>query len=269
MASYLMVVAYWPVLVATLVAGTVLGIGWLLLPTDQRLAEALENDPLKQKAVQRYQLRAAEANPDQPELLLPLAESYVLAGEQAKAVDSLDKYLSSRPADTAVLRRAATLADWEMQPDRAASYRQRIRELEPTDLDVRKWLGIYLTSRQRTGEAIDVYLEILAVEPDNLELLLRTGDLLGSKNRLPEAIVIFQRASTVYPTDIEVLLHLGRAYRWVPDTLAAIKVYERAIDLDDDSLAAWSYLSQLYLITGELDKHSKAVAKIRRISSQT
>ncbi|MCZ6615237.1 MAG: tetratricopeptide repeat protein [Chloroflexi bacterium] len=258
------VVAYWPVLAAALVAGTTLAIGWLLLPTDQQLAEA---HSLNEKTVQHYRLRAAEANPDQPELLIPLAEGYVLAGEQAKALESLEKFLSSRPDDTSVLRQAATLADWELQPDRAAGYRQRIRNLDPTDLDVRERLGIYLMLRQRTEEAMDVYLEILAVEPDNHELLMRTGDLLTSRSRFNEAIELYQRASTINPTDVEVLLHIGRAYRWVPDELAAINVYERATEVDQNSQEAWSYLSLLYWNAGEFNMYSNAEAEIKRISS--
>ena len=258
------IVAYWPVLAAALVAGTTLAIGWLLLPTDQQLAEA---HSLNEKTVQHYRLRAAEANPNQPELLIPLAEGYVLAGEQAKALESLDAFLSSRPDDTSVLRRAATLADWELQPDRAANYRQRIRARDPMDLDVRERLGTYLMLRQRTEEAIAVYLEILAVEPNNHELLMRTGDLLSSKSRFTQAIELYQRASTINPTDVEVLLHMGRTYRWVPDELAAIEAYERAAKLDPNSQEAWSYLSLLYWNTGEFNKHSKAEAEIRRISS--
>ena len=258
--------AYWPIPVAVLVTGFAATIGWLMVPSDRRAADALQNSLLTHKAVE-YRVRDVEDHPDQPELLLPLAETQVFAGRQGNAQEILDDYLALRPNDVEALRRAATLADWQLDPDRAADYRTRIRALDAKDVEAREWLGEYLVWQQRTQEAIDVYLEMLAIDPTDLQLMLRTGDVLSGNQRLSDAIKIFRSAVEIHPDALEAHMRLGKAISWTGDDFAAIQAFERALQLDPDSLAAWSELANLYLFTEQLEKRERAQSEVRRLSS--
>ncbi|MCH8205929.1 MAG: tetratricopeptide repeat protein [Chloroflexi bacterium] len=258
--------AYWPVPIAVLVTGLALALGWLLIPSDRRAAEALESSLLTHKAVV-YRVRDIEAHPDRPELLLPLAETHVFAGRQGEAQEVLDRYLAIVPDDVDALRRAATLADWQLEPHRTAGYRMRIRALDPKDVEVREWLGEYLIWQQRTDEAIDVYLEMLAIDPTDLQLMVRAGDVLSWTQKIDDAIVILRDAVRLHPNALEAHLRLGKVITWTGDDFAAIDVFERALDLDPDSLVAWSELADLYLFTEQLGEREKALNEVRRLSS--
>ena len=251
--------------VAALIALLAMAVGFVVVPSNRQAADALELS-FPGEAL-GFRILATEDHPEIPELLLPLAEAYVTIGDQETALGILNEYLDKRPGDLAALRRASTLADWQLLPDQSAFYRQKIRAADPGDVEAREKLGDYLVWRQRLPEAAEVYRELFELSSGNLPLQLRVGDALSWIDLYQDAINIFQRASLDHPDSIEPLLRLGRMHRWSGDDQPAIRAYVRATEVDADSLLAWQQLVELYRITVQLDERAQAQAEVRRLQS--
>ncbi len=258
-------VSYWPVTLAAAIAVIAMIGAWIMLPSNREVARDLELSFLADKAVE-LRIDDVEKHPNEPTFLLALAESYVLAGDQATGLTTLDDYLSRWPGDLDVLQRAAELADWELEPDRAADYRMLVRAEDPANVEVRERLVDYLEWRQRPDEAIEIYGELADIAPHELDLTLSYGDLLSWNSRMDDSIEVFQDASERFPDEVEPLLRLGRVYRWTVNDSAALLAFEQAIEVDTDSLLAWTNLVELYEFVERDKDRAKALGEVARLS---
>ena len=105
----------------------------------------------------------------------------------------------------------------------------------------------------RLDEAEHGYRELLANNPDNAEVLHLLGILRGQRGDLPEAMRLVQRAGEVDPHNAASRHTLGEMYLAEGRLDDAHAAYDQARQLNPNLAAAHGGLGQVALLRGDLD----------------
>jgi len=142
------------------------------------------------------------------------AELRQRGGDAAGEIDALDRGLSARPDDPAMLY-ARALA-WERQDriDRAEADLRKLLVSDPENVAALNALGYILADRtQRYQEALELIDRARVAEPDNAAIIDSHGWVLYRLGRHQEALVELRRAWGMFK-DAEIGAHLGELL-WV------------------------------------------------------
>lgn len=226
-----------------------------------KIAYAYIYIPDWEKAIEWFEKLVA-VTPDDINALINLFVAYTNTGQTDKALEYNDKVLALQPDNTQFLFNAGQHWFVKMQEyadslsqvkeddpeaktkrtyyegkakecmDKAAGYFERISEIDPTDTDALRQLGI---------------LNLLGQNPDG-------------------AVDALEQYVAVNPSDNDVLDFLGRAYIMKGDSKAAIRPYEMIVENDPGRGDIWERLGDLYEYNKMLDKAEEARAKAEELN---
>ncbi|MCX8027883.1 MAG: tetratricopeptide repeat protein [Thermodesulfovibrionales bacterium] len=97
---------------------------------------------------------------------------------------------------------------------------------------------------------ISSLIEALTHNPSDLDLLNRLGIYYANKNNLNDAIKVFQKALRLDNTNAIILYNLANAYKQKSSYKQAINLYKKAISLDNQLYQAFFQLGNIYLEMG-------------------
>lgn len=106
---------------------------------------------------------------------------------------------------------------------------QKLAAANPTDHEVRIWIGRMQERLGRPAVAEAVYRSVLLEDPNNIDAIIGVGTALLARHATDEAIQVLGRAESLAPGNEAVLSSLGRAYRESGDDVRAIRYYERVV----------------------------------------
>lgn len=179
---------------------------WLLTRNQPALAR-----PLLEKA--------ARTMPDNTNLHLLLAESWLAEGATEKAVSVMLDYVGSHPdADAA-----------------------------------RQEIGLLLLKSGRHADAVR-HFESLPARLRTPSIRFAHANALLLLKRPAEAAVELEKAGRAAPAFVEIWLELGRAYELMNQPTRAVTAYERALEQDPGHQDAWLRLINLELRSGRPQK---------------
>jgi Flp pilus assembly protein TadD len=156
-----------------------------------------------------------QAAPVDPRARDSLATVLAACGRLAAAIDHFRGFIASQPPalDQVVLAHAM-LGDALVREGRlaeaAAEYRGLL-ETRPADTEVMNRLASILIRQQQYGEAIALYGKVLAARPDDVRALMGAGIARASMGDVDEAIALFQRAVDLDPRNPQAQQNLARA----------------------------------------------------------
>jgi tetratricopeptide (TPR) repeat protein len=111
--------------------------------------------------------RALSACPDSDQVLLPLAQSQLMAQQFAESVGTLDTLLKRDPANVPAMKLKADALYLSGQTARAEETLLQARKLDPKNTRVAYALGRMYYQESRYPEAAEAFNAVLAIEADN------------------------------------------------------------------------------------------------------
>jgi tetratricopeptide (TPR) repeat protein len=105
-------------------------------------------------------------------------------------------------------------------------------------------------------------------KPENAGLFLRQGDTFFNEQRYQEAIGWYEQATEADPSHSHAFTMLAAAHYMAGGVSAAIKNFDRALDIEPTSLNALLRSGQLHLQVCNLNRSEEDMAAILRINPQ-
>ncbi|MEJ2672705.1 MAG: tetratricopeptide repeat protein [Deltaproteobacteria bacterium] len=193
----------------------------------------MDNKPRAMQILDKLEALA----PDQEEIYLTRSYFYEEDGQWDRAVQALRKGLTKvkRPAE--IHFRLAVL--YEKQNNRKNSIVQikKVLELDPNNPDAQNFLGYtYAEGGINLDEAERLIREALQAKPNSGQIIDSLGWVFYKKGQYDKAVAELERAHRIMPKDGTVAEHLGDAYLQQKRYRAALRMYRRALGMDNANL---------------------------------
>jgi tetratricopeptide (TPR) repeat protein len=191
--------------------------------------------------------------PDREEVYL--TSSYFFEEENLwhRAIDTLKVGLKkvNRPAE--IHFRLAVLYEKEHQRQESIEQIKKVLELDPNNPDAQNFLGYtYAESGINLDEAERLIREALQAKPHSAHIIDSLGWVFYKKGQYDKAVTELERAHRLMPHDATVAEHLGDAYNQAKRYRDALRIYRRALTLenaDQQALRQKIYNLEIFLRT--------------------
>lgn len=115
------------------------------------------------------------------------------------------------------------------QPDIALELFQKALQLDASQLELKLEIGQSLARLGRTGEAIEIYGEVLEISPENIIAMDQIVWLYLNSNHLDEAEYVNQRFFQLHPSSGRPYEYQGKILEARGDSLNAARYFEEAL----------------------------------------
>jgi tetratricopeptide (TPR) repeat protein len=222
------------------------------------------NDTL---AAEKFFKRAMNAADSIPEISLQLANHYIVAGKNAKAIKILDEYISAFPSDERfpnLMGMAYYMSDSikkaincfhksiNINPENSEAFTQlgiaydrlgkydssdfyyeRVLELDMFDPLVNNNYAYSLSLRNKDlDRALKMSKRALQSDPDNASYLDTYGWILFGQEKYDDALEYINKAIEAGGASAEVYLHLGEIYLKKGEKESAIEAWNKGLKLE-------------------------------------
>ncbi|HVH87601.1 MAG TPA: protein kinase [Terriglobales bacterium] len=193
--------------------------------------------------------RAAQLNPELPEVHFSLGSAYSVIGHTVEAVDQLKQAIQLMPnSDEGYRRLGAVYASSGRVSDAIASYKKAV-EINPYYWMNYNRLGVTYQGSGDYENAVTAYRKVVELEPDNGYGYGNLGSNLLLAGKFQDAIQPLQKALQIAPTATR-YSNLGIAYYYLQQYDLATSLFEKAVQL---APASWMYagnLADAYRLSG-------------------
>jgi tetratricopeptide (TPR) repeat protein len=128
-------------------------------------------------------------------------------------------------------------------------------------------LGMSYYDAKRPEEALQAYLQALAIDPNHRLALGNVGGLYNEMGKLDLARPYLIRAVQLFPEEFGAQMNLGGNYLASGEFAKAEAVYLKALQLDARSVNAWYALADAYLGLRKPEKAREALQKAGAVDS--
>lgn len=142
--------------------------------------------------------------------LLDAGSAAFAAGDYKRSLQTYAQVLVKDPNNLTVHLRQAVAHGLLGNDQDAERHFAKARTLSPDSADVRHYLAMYQTQRQRWDEAADSFNFVLARQPRRLQALTQLARIRERQGRPDEAQSLFERALALDDRDAEIHLALTR-----------------------------------------------------------
>ncbi|MEZ5360498.1 MAG: tetratricopeptide repeat protein [Candidatus Zixiibacteriota bacterium] len=226
-----------------------------------KIAYAYIYIPDWEKAIEWFE-KLIVVTPEDVNALINLFVAYSNINNTDKALEYNDRVLILQPDNTQFLFNAGQ--HWFVKMQEYADSLSRIKDDMP---DAKTKRAYFEGKANECMEKASGYFERIAeIDPTDVDALRQLGilNLLGQNPQ--GAIDALEKFIAVNPNDNDVLDFLGRAYIMSGDSKAAIKPYEMIVDNDPGRGDIWERLGDLYEYNQMMDKSKAARAKAEEIN---
>jgi tetratricopeptide (TPR) repeat protein len=182
-------------------------------------------------------------NPQNAAAQLELVTALQSEGRLKEAIVALDRYTALRPRDTDALQQLAVL--WGTEAARAR------RDAEGAAAEAQ---GANLSASFVQGESVflqTIYQTKISEAISELANARSTEAQTRALDAARNEADVYERLSVLLPAEASIFLQLGQASFAAGDTAAAIKAWERFLDLAPDDSSAPLIRQQLELLKGQ------------------
>ena len=172
--------------------------------------------------------------PKQEEIYLTNSYFYEEDNQWDLAIQALTAGLEKVERPQEIYFRLAVL--YEKQNNRPESIQQikKVLELDPNNADAQNFLGYsYAEAGVNLDEAEKLIREALRAKPDSGHILDSLGWVYYKKGQYDQAVAELERAHRLMPQDGTVAEHLGDAYFQMKRYRDALRIYRRALVLEN------------------------------------
>jgi tetratricopeptide (TPR) repeat protein len=206
----------------------------------------LEGSAATEQFEQAVALRPDDAGPR-----LTLGMLYMRSNDVDKAYPHLIR-AEQLGAETPELFIALSEAEHARNDDvRSRTYLERAGAIDPSNLNVRRQLGIVYRESGEFAKAIEMFKEIPEAR---LELALSYFD----NRSFHDAALIFEQMLQMEPRNVDVLYMLGKSYMEQKELPKAMLMLQRLIQLDPAYADAYSALGTIYYVREDWDDAARS-----------
>jgi eukaryotic-like serine/threonine-protein kinase len=206
--------------------------------------------------------------PGSSEAMLQLGEALDKAGRGEEAERIYRRTIEMNPAWWSAYNRLGTFFFRRGRYGDALPLFRKVLELTPDNVRGLNNLGSTYMQMGRNDEALAAYARSAAVRP-NSDALSNQGTLLYFAGRYAEASVAYEKAAALTPGDYLVWANLGDAYRARGGAATradaaygrAIALAERALETNENDIAAHSAIALAYAKTGDSERARNHIAR--------
>jgi tetratricopeptide (TPR) repeat protein len=177
--------------------------------------------------------------PKQEEIYLTSSYFYEEDNQWDLAIQALKAGLGKVERPQEIHFRLAVL--YEKQNNRPESIQEikKVLELDPNNADAQNFLGYsYAEAGVNLDEAEKLIREALQSKPDSGHIIDSLGWVYYKKGQYDKAVVELEKAHRIMPQDGTVAEHLGDAYFQMKRYRDALRIYRRALELENANIAA-------------------------------
>jgi len=196
--------------------------------------------------------RILKIDPRCPQALLLLGLLAQQAGQYPESIRLIEDALARNPDDPDTLNSLAESYLGDGRIESAIPCLQRVAELLPNSSEAHHRLGKAQEKAGDWGEAKVSYARALALQPDSPDLHASFARVQCKQGAFGEAVGSCRRALSLDPRQYEFYNELGHALTHVGDYGAAVEAYQSALTLRPDSAEAVYGLGYILERNGEL-----------------
>ncbi|MGA2191869.1 MAG: tetratricopeptide repeat protein [Nitrospirota bacterium] len=126
--------------------------------------------------------------------------------------------------------------------------------------------GLNALLSRRSDLAASYFEKVLAIKPNHAETLLRLGSIYSKEGDYAEAIKLHQRAKNIDEQNIETLFALALDYEDARRTEDALQTLEDIIEKDEGNLRALTKIRDIHQRMGSFEKAEDAQQRILKLN---
>jgi tetratricopeptide (TPR) repeat protein len=177
-------------------------------------------------------------------------------GQLSEAISCFRKAIAVEPKIPKGYLHLAETLEIAGQPSEAAAHYQKALALDPNS---QLWcqLGNLCERHGQFQQAMDSYLQAIAMHSDCIPARCAIGTLLHRLGQIPQAILYYRQVLALDPKNTQIQLQLGNAYQHQGQLDLATDSYRQVLELDPDNVDAYTNLGLVYRIA---DRREEAAA---------
>ncbi len=200
--------------------------------------------------------------PADADALLLLADVLLSAKRPADAVVALRKLARLQPEDRAVLDRLAEAYELSGKPEHAAMTLEKIARKAPGDATLLKRLVRLYEASERPEDTAAALDRLVQLVPRNAELWRRLAVIREGLGHLRDARLAYETLRVLLRDDPAIWRDIGRLRTLLDQEPEAIEAYERAVRLEPHHVETLRQLANLY---GWNDKPEARIRTLRKL----
>ena len=172
--------------------------------------------------------------PKQEEIYLTNSYFYEEDNQWDLAIQALTAGLGQVEQPQEIHFRLAVLYEKENKRPESIEQIKKVLELDPNNADAQNFLGYsYAEAGVNLDEAEKLIQEALRTKPNSGHIIDSLGWVFYKKGQYDKAVTELERAHRIMPQDSTVAEHLGDAYFKVKRYRDALRIYRRALGLEN------------------------------------
>ena len=189
--------------------------------------------------------RVAEAEPENADVYLILAQTYGILGQYEKMEDVANQLLGSYPENPHVLYLYGEACHYLGENSPAITYLSKALELQPRYSAPRLLRAQIFVSKSEYNKALEDANVLTELDAENEDFLLLKADALAGNGQAEAAEAAYESLLALNPFCQEGVLHCADFYRRTARYEKALQVCNEAIELEPDFALAYRLRSDI------------------------
>lgn len=189
--------------------------------------------------------RVAEAEPENADVYLILAQTYGILGQYEKMEDVANQLLGSYPENPHVLYLYGEACHYLGENSPAITYLSKALELQPRYSAPRLLRAQIFVSKSEYNKALEDANVLTELDAENEDFLLLKADALAGNGQAEAAEAAYESLLALNPFCQEGVLHCADFYRSTARYEKALQVCNEAIELEPDFALAYRLRSDI------------------------
>jgi len=211
-----------------------------------------------------YLETANALSPDDPEVMMALAEGYVQTNRKKEAIDLLMRVKKAQPKNAEVRYRIFSMLKGEGRLDEARREMEQLLQLKRENKFLKEYAEL-LVKMDKVKEALDKLEDILATDPENISALMLKAQILTMMEKYSDAIEIYKEISYIDPDHAEALSRRADVHLMESKIQWASTFYQRALRADPKHASAYLGLAKVAKMTKRKDEYLKNIKQAYKL----
>jgi len=195
-----------------------------------------------------------------PESMTTMAETFAKAGDYGNAIRLYRRAATENPENAAVRLELAKIYQKVGARDAAKLFYDQVLVLDPDNFEAKLGIGQLLLSANKAGEAIPYLKDLLPGAGDNHTVYNSLGLAYDLNGQHEQAQLSYGQGLNKVPDNISLLNNLALSLAIEEQYAAALRLLNKAVNLDYSKVTAQKNLIMVYALSGE-EQAAEDIAK--------
>jgi tetratricopeptide (TPR) repeat protein len=236
------------------------------LEANSRIGTLLMQKGQRNEAMVYLEL-ANTLKPEEPEVMILLADGYQRTGRLTDAVDLLVRAKAKKPEELSLSLKLFELYAETKQNDKAlAEIKALVDKTHQTEYTVK--YAEFLSDMGKNHDAAELLETILAEEPDNFDVLMLKAKVLRRDKKFDEAVEIYKAINSMMPDHIMAMFERAEAHLEQSKVQWAEMFYIRVLKLDPQFALAELGLAKVAKVRKDQATYREHLDKARSLDPE-